>query len=41
LPLLEGRRTALEAEKDYIKDMIAKIDAEIAWIDKTVERCIK
>lgn len=41
LPLLEGRRAALEAEKDYIKDMIAKIDAEIAWIDKTVKRCIK
>ena len=41
LPLLEGRRAALEAEKDYIKDMIAKIDAEIEWIDKTVERCKK
>lgn len=39
LPLLEGRRAALEAEKDYIKDMIAKIDAEIEWIDKTIERC--
>ena len=41
LPLLEGRRAALEAEKDYIKDMIARIDAEIEWIDKTVERCKK
>jgi len=41
LPLLEGRRAALEAEKDYIKDMIAKIDAEIEWIDKTIERCKK
>jgi DNA-binding MurR/RpiR family transcriptional regulator len=41
LPLLEGRRTALEEEKAYIKDMIAKIDAEIEWIDKTIARCIK
>jgi DNA-binding MurR/RpiR family transcriptional regulator len=41
LPLLEGRRAALEAEKDYIKDMIGRIDAEIEWIDKTIERCKK
>jgi DNA-binding MurR/RpiR family transcriptional regulator len=41
LPLLEGRRKALEAEKEYIQDMIAKIDSEIEWIDKTIERCRK
>jgi len=41
LPLLEGRRKALEAEKGHIKDMIAKIDAEIEWIDKTIKRCTK
>ncbi len=41
LPMLEGRRAALEEEKDYIKDMIAKIDAEIEWINKTIERCTK
>jgi DNA-binding MurR/RpiR family transcriptional regulator len=39
LPLLEGRRAALEAEKEHIREMIAKIDAEIEWIDKTIERC--
>jgi DNA-binding MurR/RpiR family transcriptional regulator len=41
LPLLEGRRAALEAEKEHIREMIAKIDAEIEWIDKTIERCKK
>lgn len=41
LPLLEGRRKALETEKNHIKDMVAKIDAEIEWIDKTVKRCTK
>jgi DNA-binding MurR/RpiR family transcriptional regulator len=41
LPLLEGRRTALETEKNHIKDMVAKIDAEIEWIDKTIKRCTK
>ncbi len=41
LPLLEGRRKALETEKNHIKDMVAKIDAEIKWIDKTVKRCTK
>ena len=41
LPLLEGRRKALEAEKDHIKDMVAKIDAEIEWIDNTIKRCKK
>jgi len=39
MPLLEGRREALEAEKDHIREMIEKIDAEIEWIDKTIERC--
>ena len=39
LPLLEGRRTALEEEKAYIQDMIGRIDAEIEWIDQTIERC--
>jgi DNA-binding MurR/RpiR family transcriptional regulator len=39
LPLLEGRRAALEEEKEYIQDMIVKIDAEIEWIDNTIERC--
>jgi DNA-binding MurR/RpiR family transcriptional regulator len=39
MPLLEGRRAALEAEKDHIKEMIAKIDGEIEWIDRTMERC--
>ena len=39
LPLLEGRRDALEAEKDYIKEMIGRIDAEIEWIGKMVQRC--
>jgi DNA-binding MurR/RpiR family transcriptional regulator len=41
LPLLEGRRAALEAEKQHIHDMTAKIDAEIEWIDKMAERCKK
>jgi DNA-binding MurR/RpiR family transcriptional regulator len=41
LPLMEGRRAALEAEKEHIREMIAKIDAEIEWIDKTIERCKK
>jgi len=41
LPLLEGRRKALETEKNHIRDMVAKIDAEIEWIDKTVKRCTK
>jgi DNA-binding MurR/RpiR family transcriptional regulator len=41
LPLLEGRREALEEEKAYINDMIGKIDTEIKWIDKTIERCLK
>jgi DNA-binding MurR/RpiR family transcriptional regulator len=39
LPLLEGRRTALEEEKAYIEDMVSRIDAEIEWIDRTIERC--
>jgi hypothetical protein len=39
LPLLEGRRTALEEEKAYIEDMVGRIDAEIDWIDRTIERC--
>jgi DNA-binding MurR/RpiR family transcriptional regulator len=41
MPLLEGRRSALEAEKAHIQDTIAKIDAEIEWIDKTIARCKK
>ena len=41
LPLLEGRRTALEDEKEYIQDMVARIDAEIEWIDATIARCKK
>jgi DNA-binding MurR/RpiR family transcriptional regulator len=41
LPLLEGRRATLEAQKEYIQGMIAKIDAEIKWIDDTVKRCKK
>lgn len=41
MPLLEGRRAALEAEKEHIQQMTAKIDAEIEWIDKTIERCNK
>ena len=41
LPLLEGRRKALETEKNHIKDMVAKIDVEIEWIDKSVKRCTK
>ena len=41
MPLLQGRRKALEDEKTYIKDMISRIDAEIEWIDKTIERCKK
>ena len=41
LPLLEGRRAALEAEKQHIHETIAKIDAEIEWIDETIERCGK
>jgi DNA-binding MurR/RpiR family transcriptional regulator len=40
MPLLEGRRAALEAEKEHIQQMIEKIDAEIEWIDKTIERCM-
>jgi DNA-binding MurR/RpiR family transcriptional regulator len=39
MPLLEGRREALEAEKEHIREMIENIDAEIEWIDKTIERC--
>ncbi len=39
LPELQGRRAALEEEKAYIHGMTAKIDAEIDWIDKTIERC--
>jgi len=39
LPLLEGRRASLEEEKAYIYDMISRIDAEIEWIDRTIERC--
>lgn len=39
LPLLEGRRASLEEEKAYIQDMISRIDAEIEWIDQTIERC--
>ncbi len=41
LPLLEGRRTALEEEKDHIQAMTAKIDEEIKWIDDTMGRCAK
>jgi DNA-binding MurR/RpiR family transcriptional regulator len=41
LPLLEGRRAALQEEKAYIADMIAKIDAEVEWIDQTIERCTR
>ena len=41
MPLLEGRRAALEAEKQHVQDTIGKIDAEIEWIDKTIERCKK
>ena len=41
LPLLEGRRAALEAEKDHIHAMIAKIDEEIKWIDDATKRCKK
>ena len=41
LPLLEGRRAALEEEKAHIQDMIAKIDVEIEWINKMIERCTK
>jgi DNA-binding MurR/RpiR family transcriptional regulator len=41
LPLLEGRRAALHEEKAYIADMIAKIDAEVEWIDQTIERCTR
>jgi DNA-binding MurR/RpiR family transcriptional regulator len=39
LPLLERRRSALEEEKRYIYAMIARIDAEVEWIDQTIERC--
>ncbi len=39
LPLLQGRREALEDEKAHVQQMIRKIDAEIEWIDKTIERC--
>jgi DNA-binding MurR/RpiR family transcriptional regulator len=39
LPLLEGRRAALVDEKNHIQTTIAKIDAEIEWIDKTIARC--
>jgi DNA-binding MurR/RpiR family transcriptional regulator len=41
MPLLEGRRSALEAEKAHILETIAKIDAEVEWIDKTIARCKK
>ena len=41
MPLLEGRRKALEAEKTYIRDVIARIDAEIDWINQTIQRCRK
>jgi DNA-binding MurR/RpiR family transcriptional regulator len=41
MPLLEGRRKALEAEKAYIRDVIARIDAEVDWINQTIERCRK
>lgn len=41
MPLLEGRLAALQAEKEHIQKMTAKIDAEIEWIDKTIERCKK
>jgi DNA-binding MurR/RpiR family transcriptional regulator len=39
LPLLQGRRDALEDEKVHVQQMIGEIDAEIEWIDKTIERC--
>ncbi len=39
MPLLQGRRGALEAQKEALQGAIEKVDAEIAWIDKTIERC--
>jgi DNA-binding MurR/RpiR family transcriptional regulator len=40
-PLLEGQREALEAEREHIQKMVDKIDAEIEWIDKTIEQCMQ
>ena len=40
IPLLQGQREALEAEKEHIQQMVDKIDAEIEWIGKIVEKCM-
>jgi DNA-binding MurR/RpiR family transcriptional regulator len=40
IPLLEGQREALEAEKAHSQRMVDKIDAEIEWIDRMVELCM-
>jgi DNA-binding MurR/RpiR family transcriptional regulator len=39
LPLLRGRREALEQQKEHVEEMIDKIDAEIEWIDRLINRC--
>jgi len=41
MPLLEGQRKALEAEKEHIQQMLEKIDAEVEWINKTLDRCLQ
>ncbi len=39
VPLLQGRRQALEAQRETLEGAIQKVDAEMEWIDKTIERC--
>ncbi len=39
IPLLQGHRGALEAQREALQGAVETVDAEIAWIDKALARC--
>ncbi len=39
VPLLQGHRKALEAQREALQGAVETVDAEIAWIDKALARC--
>lgn len=39
IPLLQGRRQALETQRNALEGAIKTLDAEMGWIDKTIARC--
>ncbi len=39
IPLLQGHRGALEAQRAALQGAVETVDAEIAWIDKALARC--